>query len=76
MCSKTSSYKENEGFKILYKIPNVSTSEYSGISTMDLTTHSDFSIVKEIRSQREAASIMGRDDMRLLLSKKVLNKEI
>ena len=51
-------------------------SEYSGVSTMDLTSHSDFSEVKELRSQHEAASIIGRDDMRLLLNKKVSNNEI
>ena len=51
-------------------------SEYAGISTMDLTSHSDFSTVSELRSQHEAASIIGRDDIRLLLNKKVKNKEI
>ena len=51
-------------------------SGYSGVSTMGLTTHSDFSRSSELLSQHEGASIIGRDDINLLLSKKVANKQI
>ena len=51
-------------------------SEYAGVSTMDLTSHSDFSRASELRYQHEAASIVGRDDIVLLLNKKVTNGEI
>eukprot|EP00956_Cyclotella_meneghiniana_P041029 scaffold212406_cov40-Cyclotella_meneghiniana.AAC.1 len=43
---------------------------------MDLTSHSDFSRASELRYQHEAASIVGRDDIVLLLNKKVTNGEI
>ena len=43
---------------------------------MDLTTHSNFGSGSELLSQHEAASIVGRDDINLLLNKKVENGEM
>jgi hypothetical protein len=47
--------------------------EYSGVSTTDLTNHSDFSRVTELRSQHEEASIIGRTDINMLLQRTVEN---
>ena len=43
---------------------------------MDLTTHSNFGSGSELLSQHEAASIVGRNDINLLLNKKVENGEM
>ena len=51
-------------------------SGYSGVSTMDLTTHSNFNSCSELLSQHEDASCIGRGDISLLLSKKVAKEEI
>ena len=51
-------------------------SNYSGVDTMNIGNHSDFSKTSELLSQHESASIVGRQDMSILLSKKVSNGEI
>ena len=43
---------------------------------MNISTHSDFSKTSELLSQHENASIIGRNDIRLLLNQKVANKQI
>ena len=45
-------------------------SSYEGVCTMDLTTHGNFGSGSELLSQHEAASIVGRNDINLLLNKK------
>lgn len=51
-------------------------SGYSGTCTMNLTNHSDFSKSSFLLSEHEAASIIGRNDIRMLLNQKAANKEI
>ena len=51
-------------------------SGYSGVDTMNVSTHSDFSKTSELLSQHEDASIIGRHDIRNLLQQKVLSKQI
>ena len=49
---------------------------FSGCDTMNITTHSDFSISSQLLSQHEDASIIGRPDMTLLLEQKKHSKQI
>ena len=49
---------------------------YTGVSTMDLTTHSNFNSFSEILTRHESASLIGRNDINLLLSRKVSRQEI
>ena len=51
-------------------------SGYDGVSTMDVTAHSDFSKASKLLSQPEDTSIIGRNDINLLLSRNVMNREI
>ena len=51
-------------------------SGYSGVDTMNISTHSDFSTTSDLLSRHEDASIIGRNDIRLLLNQKVANKQI
>ena len=51
-------------------------SGYHGVSTMDLTSHSDFSVTSALLSQREDSYITGRDDIKFLLNKKVREGEV
>lgn len=51
-------------------------SNYSGVDTMNIGNHSDFSKTSELLSQHESASIVGRQDISILLSKKVSDGEI
>ena len=51
-------------------------SGFSGVDTMNVTTHSNFSKTSELLSTHEDASIIGRNDIRLLLNQKVANKQI
>lgn len=48
-----------------------SRSGYTGVDSMNITTHSDFNFTSELLSQHESASIIGRKDISLLLSQKV-----
>ena len=41
---------------------------------MQLTTHSDYSLGSELLAQHEDATIVGRNDINLMLSKKVEQK--
>ena len=51
-------------------------SGFSGVDTMNISTHSYFSKISELLSQHENTSIIGRNDIRLLLNQKVTNKQI
>ena len=51
-------------------------SGFTGVDTMDISTHSDFSKTSELLSQHEDASIIGRHDIRMLLHQKVSTKQI
>ena len=51
-------------------------SNYEGVCTMDLVTNSNFASGSELLSQHQAASIVGRNDINLLLSRKVERGEI
>ena len=51
-------------------------SGYSGTSTMNVTTHSDFSKTSLLLSEHESASIVGRTDIRLLLQQKIKEKNV
>ena len=51
-------------------------SEYSGVSTIYLTTYSDFKKASLLFSRHEDVYVVGRNDINLLLSKKVARKEI
>ena len=49
---------------------------YSGANSMQLTTHSDHSSASELLAQHEDATIVGRNDIKLLLAKKVKHKKM
>ena len=49
---------------------------FSGCDTMNVTTHSDFSITSDLLSIHEDASIIGRPDMTLLLKQKKTSQQI
>ena len=49
---------------------------FSGCNTMNVTTHSNFSMTFELLSMHEDASIVGRPDMTMLLKQKVDKKQI
>ena len=49
---------------------------YSGVNSMQLTSHSDHSSASELLAQHEAATIVGRNDINLLLAKKVEHKKM
>ena len=49
-------------------------SEYNGIDTMNISTHSDFNKNSELFSQHKDASIIGRKDINLVLKQKVKSK--
>lgn len=51
-------------------------SGFQGTSTMDISNHSDFSFTSMLLAEHEAASIVGRRDMAVLLDRKVANQEI
>ena len=51
-------------------------SGFTGVDTMDISTHSDFSKTSELLSQHEDATIIGRHDIRMLLHQKVSTKQI
>ena len=51
-------------------------SGYNGTSTMNVTTYSDFSKTSLLLPEHEAASIVGRRDIPMLLHQKVVNREI
>ena len=52
-------------------------SGFSGVDTMNISTHSDFSKTSELLSQHhEDATIVRRNDMTLLSNQKVKNKQI
>ena len=51
-------------------------SGYNGTSTMNVTNHSDFSKTLLLLSEHEAACIVGRKDIPMLLRRKVANREI
>ena len=51
-------------------------SGYAGVNSMQLTTHSDHSSGSELLAQHEDATIVGRNDINLMLSKKVEQKKI
>ena len=50
-------------------------SGFSGVDTMNISTHSDFSKTSELLSQHKDATIIGKNDMTLLLNQKVANKQ-
>ena len=49
---------------------------FSGCDTINVTTHSDFSMTSQLLSQHEDASIIGRPDMTMLLEQKIHSKQI
>ena len=49
---------------------------YSGCDTMNISTHSDLSKTSELLSQHEDASIVGRQDIVLLLRQKNAAKQV
>jgi len=49
---------------------------FSGCDTMNVSTHSDFSMTSELLSLHEDASIIGRPDITILLKQKVESKQI
>lgn len=51
-------------------------SGFAGTNTMDLATHSSFSLGSELLAQHEYASTIGRNDVNLLLSKKVKQGDV
>ena len=69
--------KPTKAMKYCTKISMVQCrSGFSGVDTMNISTHSDFSKTSELLSQHEDATIIGRKDMNLLLDQKVANKQI
>ena len=51
-------------------------SGYHGVSTIDLTSHSNFSASSELLSQHEDSYIVERDDTKVLLNTKVKDEEV
>ena len=51
-------------------------SGYDGVSTMNMTTHSNFSSSSKLLSLHEDSYVAGRDDIKLLLRKKIKNVEM
>lgn len=49
---------------------------FTGSDTVNVTTHSDFSMTSELLSLYKDASIIGRPDIRMLLKQKVEAKQI
>ena len=49
---------------------------FAGCDTMNITTHSNFSMTSELLAMHEDASIVGRPDMTMLLKQKVDKKQI
>ena len=51
-------------------------SGFTGVDTMNITSHSNFSKTSYLLSQHENASIIGRNDIRCLLNQKVQHSQI
>jgi predicted GIY-YIG superfamily endonuclease len=49
---------------------------FDGVDTMELTTHSDFSKTSYLTSQHEGASLVGREDLSILLNQKASKGQI
>ena len=49
---------------------------FSGVDTMNITSYSDFSKTSEILLMHEDTTIIGKNDIRILLQQKVTSKQI